>query len=69
VSNGAVELWRENAIAVMDEKTAAMVRRDGFSQLLQCPRGCGVGSYIAMHNPSHLVFDNDQYVEQPERCR
>ena len=25
VCNGSVELWRENAIAVMDEKTVAMV--------------------------------------------
>ena len=34
VCNGFLELWRENAIAVMDEKTVAMVRGDGFSQLL-----------------------------------
>jgi hypothetical protein len=43
VFNGSVELGRKYAIAVMDEKTVAMVRGDGFSQLLQCPRGCGVG--------------------------
>ena len=34
VSNGSVELWRENAIAVMDKKTVAMVRGNGFTQLL-----------------------------------
>ena len=33
VFNGLVELGRENAIAVMDEKTVAMVRGNGFSQL------------------------------------
>ena len=50
VCNGFVELRRENAIAVMDEKTVAMVRGDGFSQLLQCPRRSGVGCHIAVHN-------------------
>jgi hypothetical protein len=59
VCNGLVKLGRENAIAVMDEKTVAMVRRDGFAQLLECPRRCRVGCYIAVHNPSGLVFDND----------
>jgi hypothetical protein len=54
-----VKLERENAIAVMDEKTVAMVRGDGFSQLLECPRYSGVGCHIAVHNPSGLVFDND----------
>ena len=34
VCNGSVEPWRENTIAVMDEKTVTMVRGDGFSQLL-----------------------------------
>ena len=58
VCNGSVELGRENTIAVMDEKTVVMVRGDGFSQLLQCPRCSGVGCHIAVHNPSGLVFDN-----------
>ena len=69
VCNGSVELGRENTIAVMDEKTVVMVRVDGFSQLLQCPRCSGVGCHIAVHNPSGLVFDNHEYVEQPKRCR
>jgi hypothetical protein len=56
--NRLVELGRENTIAVMDEKTVVMVRGDGFSQLLQCPRCSGVGCHIAVHNPSGLVFDN-----------
>ena len=64
--NGSVELGRENAIAVMDKKAAAMVGWDGFAELLQCPRCCGVGCYIAVHNPSRLVFDNDQDVEHTE---
>ena len=59
VCNGSVELGRENAITVMDEKTVARVRGDGFSQLLECPRCSGVGCHIAVHNPSGLVFDND----------
>jgi hypothetical protein len=29
-----VELWQEDAIAIMDEKAVAMLRRDGFPQLL-----------------------------------
>jgi len=53
----------------MDEKMIAMVRGDGFSQLLQCPRCSGVGCHIAVHNPPGLVFDNDQDVEQPKRRR
>jgi len=53
----------------MDEKTVAMVRGDGFSQLLECPHCSGVGCHIAVHNPPGLVFDNDQYVEQPQCCR
>jgi len=57
--NRLVELGRENAIAVTDEKTLAVVRGDGFAQLLQCPRRGGVGCHIAMHNPPGLVFDND----------
>ena len=69
VCNGLVKVGRENAIAIMDEKTVAMVRGDGFSQLLQCPRCSGVGCYITMHNPTGMVFDNDQDVEQPKRCR
>jgi hypothetical protein len=60
--------WRENAVAVMDEKTVAMVRGDGFPQLLQCPRCGGVDCHIAMHDPSGLMFDNNQDVEQPKRC-
>ncbi len=69
VRHRLVELGREDAIAIMDEKTVAMVRRDGFPQLLECPRRrCGVGCHITIHNPSCLVFDNDQYVEQPKRC-
>ena len=68
VCNGLVKVGRENAIAVMDEKTVAMVRGDGFSQLLQCPCSRGVGGHIAVHNPSGLVFDNDPYLEQPKRC-
>jgi hypothetical protein len=59
VCNGLVERGRENAIAVMDEKMVAMVRGDGFSQLLECPRRGGVGCHIAVRNPSGLVFDND----------
>ena len=58
VCNGLVELGRENAIAVMDEKTVAMVRGDGFSQLLECPRCSGVGCHIAVHKPPGLVFYN-----------
>ena len=58
VRNGSVELWRENAIAIMDEKTVAMVRGDGFSQLLECPSCGGAGRYIAVNNPPSVVFDN-----------
>jgi hypothetical protein len=64
-----VELGREDAIAIMDEKTVAMVRRDSFTQLLQCPCCCGVGCHIAMHNASGLVFDDNQNVKQSKRCR
>jgi len=53
--NGLVELWRENAIAIMNEKTVAMVRRDGFPQLLSHYNAQSVGS----------VFDNDQYLARP----
>ncbi|MEN8809238.1 MAG: hypothetical protein ABF291_17300, partial [Desulfobacterales bacterium] len=59
VCNGLVKLGREYAIAIMDEKAVAMIRGDGFSQLLECPRYSGVGCRIAVHNPSGLVFDND----------
>jgi hypothetical protein len=34
VRNRLVELWREDAIAIMDEKTVAILRLDGFPQLL-----------------------------------
>jgi hypothetical protein len=67
VCNGSVEQGRENTIAVIVEKTVVMVRGDGFSQFLECPRCSGVGCHIAMHNPSGLVLDNDQDVEQPKR--
>ena len=33
----AVELRREDAIAIMEEKAIVMIRWDGFAQLLQCP--------------------------------
>ena len=42
----------------MDEKTVAMIRGDGFSQLLQCPCSRGMDCHIAVHNPLGLVFDN-----------
>ena len=67
--NGLIELRRENAIAIMDEKTVAVVRRDGFTQLLQCPRGCWVGCHIAMHNPSRVMLSDNEYVEYSERSR
>jgi len=62
-------LSTRSPMCVMDEKTVVMVRGDGFSHLLQCPRCSGVGCHIAVHNPSGLVFDNHEYVEQPKRCR
>jgi hypothetical protein len=43
----------------MDEKTVAMVRGNGFSQLLECQRCSGVGCHIAVHNRLAIVFDND----------
>ena len=67
VCNGSIELGRENAITVMDEKAVAMIRWDGFSQLLQCPRCSGVRCDIAVYNPPGLVFDNNEHVEQPKR--
>jgi len=69
VCNGSIELGRENAITVMDEKAVAMIRWDGFSQLLQCPRCSGVRCDIAVYNPPGLVFDNNEHVEQPKRRR
>lgn len=57
--NGTVELQRKNTIAIVDEKTVAMIRGYGFPQLLECPHCRRVGCYIAVHNPPCLVFDND----------
>ena len=68
VRDRSVELGRKDSIVIVDEETVTMVRRDGFPQLLQRPGRCWVGCHITMHNPSGLVFDNDQYVEHAKRC-
>ena len=46
----AIELRREDAIAIMDEEAVAMVRWDRFAQLLQCPGGSGMRSHINMQH-------------------
>ena len=67
MGNRLVELGREDAIAIMDEKTIVMVRGNGFPQLLECPCRCRVGCHIAVQNPSGPVFDNDQDVALPDK--
>jgi hypothetical protein len=51
-----VELLREDGIPVMDEEAVAMVTRDGFAELLQCPVGCRMCSHIAMQDTAGGVF-------------
>ena len=37
VPDAVVEMGRENTIPIMDKEAVAVIRRDRFTQLLQCP--------------------------------
>ena len=60
----AVELRREDAIAIMEEKAIVMIRWDCFAQLLQGPGGGGMRGHIDVQNPACCMFHEHKHVEE-----
>jgi hypothetical protein len=67
VSNRLIELRREDAIAIMDEKTVAMVRRYRFSKLLLCPCRRWVIRDMDVQQLSRSEFYDYQHIETLKR--
>jgi len=43
-----VKLRGDNAVPIMQEETVSVIRWDGFTQLLQCPWGSGMGRHMVV---------------------
>ena len=65
----AVELRREDAIAIMEEEAIIMVRWERFAQLLQCPGSGGMRGHIDMQNPACRVFHEHKHGEEAKGRR
>ena len=68
VRNRLVKLWREYAIAIMNEETITMIGKYGLAQLLQCPDSRRMLCDITLHNAPGLMLDDNKGVNQPECC-
>jgi len=71
VCNGSVELGRKNAIAVMDEKTVAMVRGDGASPqhgLFRAMAGISARRSVGIRGRPGRDFQR-QNRRKPARCQ
>jgi hypothetical protein len=67
VRNRLIELSREDAIAIMDEKTVVVVRGYGFSKLLLGPCCRWVIRDLNVQQLSCSEFHEDQDIETLER--
>src|SRR5215470_18240566 len=65
----AVELRREDAIAIMEEKAIVMIRWDCFAQLLQGTGGGGMRGHIDVQNPACCMFHEHKHVEEAKGRR
>ena len=68
VADALVELLRENAVAVMEQKAILMVSRDRFTELLQRPGGGRVRCDIGMQHAAGRMFHQHKHVEQAKSC-
>src|SRR5438132_4212865 len=64
VAYALVKLLREDAIAVMYQKSVGMVSGNGFAQLLQGPRRCRMRRDIGMQDAARGMFHDDEHVEE-----
>jgi hypothetical protein len=64
-----VELMRENAVVVMDQKAVGVVRWDRVAQLLQGPQRRGVRRHIDVQDTTCRVFHEYKDVEEPKGRR
>jgi hypothetical protein len=65
----AVELRREDTIAIMEEEAIAMVRWDRFPELLEGPLHCGMGRYIDVEDTPCRVFHEHKHIEDAKGRR
>jgi hypothetical protein len=64
-----IELLGENAVAVMDQKTVAMVGRQRFTQLLDRPWRRGMRRHIGIQNPASRMFHDHKDIEETKGRR
>jgi hypothetical protein len=69
VTDMLVKLRGENAVPIMKEETVAMMRRDGFAQLLERPWGRGMCRHIAVEYAARGMFHQDKDVEHAKGGR
>src|SRR5262249_21685122 len=69
VTDTLVKLRGENAVPVVQEKTVAMVSRNGFTQLLECPGGRGMRGHIHVEDTARGMFHQHKHVEETKGRR
>lgn len=63
-----MQLLGKDSIAVVNEKTIVVVRRNGFSQLLERPLSRRVLSHIDMNDAPRVMLYHNQHVSNVSRA-
>src|SRR5919109_4569090 len=68
VTDALVKLWREDAIAVMNQESVGMVSGNRCAQLLEGPRRCRMRRDMGMQDAARGMFHDDEHVEEAKGC-
>ena len=59
---------RENRIAVVEDESVRMIKRQKLAELLNRPFGSGMAGHVHIENASRTDFHSDEDIQDAERC-